>query len=132
MPMLSPNEAAKLSGVSRRSIMRAIEAGELTARRNNKNQWQIEAENLAHWAPTAQPMRTEETAQLPAPTPPIDMINTEFLIQSLRDLIDAEKRISDAANQRADTAERRADAAESDRDAWREMAQRSWWKRLVG
>jgi hypothetical protein len=63
---------------------------------------------------------------------PKDLINTEMLIQSLRDLVDAEKRISEAANQRADAAERRADAAEADRDAWREMAQRSWWQRLVG
>jgi hypothetical protein len=60
------------------------------------------------------------------------LTNTELLIQSLRDLIKAEKLIADAANQRADTAERRADAAESDRNAWREMAQRSWWRRLVG
>lgn len=27
---------------------------------------------------------------------------------------------------------RRADAAERDRDSWKEMAQRSWWRRLVG
>jgi hypothetical protein len=59
-------------------------------------------------------------------------ISTELLIQSLRDLIEAERR--------------RADAAESDRDAWHAMAerlanensdlvaaaQRSWWKQLLG
>lgn len=116
MPTLSPNEAAKQSGVSRRSIMRAIEAGELVARRDNRNQWQIEAESLAQWAPnghaqaTAQPMPTSDN--------PVETINTDLLVHSLRELVEAERR--------------RADSAEADRDAWREMAQRSWWKKLVG
>lgn len=52
-------------------------------------------------------------------------INTELLIKSLRELVEAERR-------RADASDQRANAAESDRDAWREMAQRSWWKKLVG
>lgn len=116
MPTLSPNEAAKQSGVSRRSIMRAIEAGELAARRDNRNQWQIEAESLAHWAPRS---TAQDVAQsVPTPERQPETINTDLLVQSLRELIEAERR--------------RADAAETDRDAWREMAQRSWWKRLVG
>jgi len=96
--------------------MRAIEAGELSARRDNRNQWQIEAESLAHWAPNGP---AQDGAQcLPTPERLPDMINTDMLIQSLRDLADAERR--------------RADAAETDRDAWKSMAQRSWWSRLVG
>lgn len=46
-----------------------------------------------------------------------DVPKTDALIQSLRDLVESERR--------------RADAAESDRDAWREMAQRPWWRRLI-
>jgi hypothetical protein len=116
MPTLSPNQAAKRSGMSRRSIMRAIEAGELAARRDNRNQWQIEVECLAHWARSGH----AQVEAHPAPTPERlpETVNTELLIQSLRELIEVERR--------------RADAAEIDRDAWREMAQRSWWKRLVG
>jgi excisionase family DNA binding protein len=116
MPTLSPNEAAKQSGVSRRSIMRAIASGEIIARRDNRNQWQIEAENLAQWAPNG----SAQAQAQPTPTsePQTETINAELLIQSLRDLVQAERR--------------RADAAESDRDAWREMAQRSWWKRITG
>jgi len=129
MPILSPNEAAKQSGVSRRSIMRAIEAGELAARRDNRNQWQIEAESLAHWARTG----PAQVSAQPAPTPDRrpEAINTDLLVQSLRELIEAERR--------------RADASESDRDAWRGMAERlveenrelmvlarrPWWKRLA-
>jgi len=112
MPTLSPNEAAKQVGVSRRSIMRAIEAGELAAHRDNRNQWKIEADAIAHWAPN-EPAQAIAHA---APTP--EKSNTELLVQSLRELIEAERR--------------RADAAETDRDAWRELAQRSWWKRIVG
>jgi len=116
MPTLSPNEAAKQVGVSRRSIMRAIEAGELAAHRDNRNQWKIEAEALAHWAPS-------EPAQLTAhPLPTLknqaEKSDTALLIHSLRELIEAERR--------------RADAAETDRDAWREMAQRSWWRKIIG
>lgn len=116
MPTLSPNEAAKKSGVSRRSIMRAIEGGELAARRDNRNQWQIEAESLAHWASTEPAQASAHPA--PTPEPRAETISTDLLVNSLRELVEAERR--------------RADAAESDRDAWREMAQRSWWKRVVG
>lgn len=116
MPTLSPNEAAKQSGVSRRSIMRAIEAGELAARRDNRNQWQIEAESLAHWAPSGLAQQSAQHAPTLEHQP--EMVKTELLFQSLRELIEAERR--------------RADAAEKDRDAWREIAQRSWWRKMVG
>lgn len=116
MPTLSPNEAAKQSGISRRSIMRAIETGELAARRDNRNRWQIEAESLAHWARSGH-VKVEAHPE-PTPERQPETINTDLLVQSLRELIEAERR--------------RADAAETDRDAWREMAQRSWWKRLIG
>lgn len=116
MPTLSPNEAAKQSGVSRRTIMRAIMSGEINARRDNRNQWQIEAETFAQWAPNG----SAQVQAQPTPTPDrqTETINTDLLVQSLRDLVEAERR--------------RADAAEADRDAWREMAQRSWWKRITG
>jgi len=60
-----------------------------------------------------------------------DNVSPNLLVQSLRELIEAERR--------------RADASESDRDAWRGMAERlvsenrelmalahrPWWKRLA-
>jgi len=116
MPTLSHNEAAKQVGVSRRSIMRAIEAGELAARRDNRNQWKIEAEALAHWAPNEHAQVAAH--HMPTPEIQIEKSSTDLLMHSLRELIDAERR--------------RADAAEADRDAWREMAQRSWWRKIIG
>lgn len=46
---LSPREAACLAQVGRSSIMRAIAGGNLPARRDNRNQWQIELEVLERW-----------------------------------------------------------------------------------
>lgn len=48
--MLSPQKAADQVGVSRRTIMVAIEAKRLKAIRNNRNQWSIDADDLRVWA----------------------------------------------------------------------------------
>jgi len=108
MTTLSPNEAAKRYAVSRRTIMRAIETGKLIARRDNRNQWQVEESSLAQWA--AQPV-AQASAQ-PAPTLIGDhsMHVLEERVRGLEALL-TEMR--------------------SDRDAWRAAAQKPWWKRLV-
>ena len=54
---ISPAQAAQLKGVSRRTIMRAIESHELQAFRDNRNHWKIDPQALdkwtdAQWAPT--------------------------------------------------------------------------------
>lgn len=49
---LSPAKAAQLAKVSRRTIMRAIDAQELRAFRDNRNRWQIGPEELEKWADT--------------------------------------------------------------------------------
>tara|TARA_B100001105_G_scaffold224082_1_gene192961 strand:- start:284 stop:502 length:219 start_codon:yes stop_codon:yes gene_type:complete len=67
----------------------------------------------------------------------------ELEIAGLRDIVEAERRRADAEAKRADGAEasfrglveverQRADAAAADRDAWRNLAQRPWWRRLAG
>lgn len=48
--MLSPAAAAKVAGVSRSAIMRAISSAELHARRDNRNRWQIDATDLDTWS----------------------------------------------------------------------------------
>lgn len=47
--LLSPNQAAHRAGVSRRSVMRAVEAGEVAAHRDNRNAWRIDADALHAW-----------------------------------------------------------------------------------
>lgn len=111
MTMLTPNEASRRTGKSRRTIMRAIEAGEIEARRDNRNQWQISEDALAHWARSEQP--TPDAHPMPTAH--------ELLLERVRwlETLLAETRASN-------------DDLRTDRDAWRAMAQRSWWKRLVG
>ena len=46
---MSPNAAAKITGISRSAIMRAIDAKVLPARRDNKNRWLISQEDLQAW-----------------------------------------------------------------------------------
>lgn len=119
MLMLTPNEVAKRTGKSRRTIMRAIEAGEIEARRDNRNQWQISEDALAHWARSEQPTPSAH----PAPTT-LDALHERIL--GLQLLLD-EVRASNAALQASN------DDLRADRDAWRSMAQRpSWWRRLAG
>lgn len=49
----------------------------------------------------------------------------EQAISALKELIEAERR-------RADAAESRLDDMASDRNHWRELAMRPWWKRIAG
>lgn len=97
MPMLTPNEAAKRSSRSRRTIMRAIEAGEIEARRDNRNQWQIDEDALAQWA------RNEQTPTVAHPTPMVGVAVLDERIRGLEMLLDEMR---------------------EDRDQWREQAQR--------
>lgn len=116
MHTLSPNEAAKLSGVSRRSIMRAIEAGEIAAHRDNRNQWQIDADALAHWAPNKSAHIEAHLAPTPAQVSSVSVL--EERIRGLEAML---------TEIRADR-----DVTRQDRDAWRALAQRPWWKRIAG
>lgn len=112
MPTITPNEASKRTGRSRRTIMRAIDAGELTAHRDNRNQWRIAEGSLAQWAPTE---HAQPDAQ-PLPTPKTDVLDER--IRGLECLLEEMRR--------------ERDDLRNDRDAWREMATRPWWKRLAG
>lgn len=107
---ISPAHAAQLKNVSRRTIMRAIEALELKAFRDNRNHWKINTNDLDVWADAQYvPIKNAhpENAQND---------RTEALIKLA------------AETARADAAERARDQAEADRDAWRELAQRRrWW-----
>jgi len=132
MPTLTPNEVAKRSGMSRRTIMRAITKGELAAKRTNTG-WEIDEQDYAAWASAHAP--ADEQAHV-TPTPEnsvhAQLIRLSTELGGLRELLSAERRLTEAERLRAVAAERARDQAEIDRDEWRSMAQRSWWKRLVG
>ena len=94
---MTPAQAAAKAGLSRWSVMRAINSGKLKAIRDNRNQWQISQANLKAWLAatgrTVKAAHPEESAAL------------------------AE------ANARATAAERARDQAEADRDHWQRMAE---------
>jgi len=112
MPTLTPNEAVKRTGRSRRTIMRAIEAREIEAHRDNRNRWRISEGALAQWALSEQPMPAAHLAPIAS-----EAVLQER-IRALETLL-AEMRVT-------------TDDLRADRNAWRTMAQRPWWKRLAG
>lgn len=81
-----------------------------------------EALKGATCAPTDVP--TDRAIDVPSPVQGI-IARLELEVAGLRDLVEAERR-------RADTEAKRADGAEADRSAWRNLAQRPWWRRLAG
>ena len=116
---ISPAQAAHITKVSRRTIMRAIEAKELQAFRDNRNRWKITPSDLEKWA-TAQLTPTGQTH------PKMPTLPTSETFVELHEKLAT-------ATARADAAERARDQAEADRDHWRDMAQkladqpRRWW-----
>lgn len=48
--MLSPAQVARATDTSRRTVMRAIEAQELPAFRDNRNHWKIAPQAVEQWA----------------------------------------------------------------------------------
>lgn len=124
--LLSPKQAADRIDVSRRTIMRAIEAQELPARRDNRNRWNILQEDLdnwatAHWARTAQ--RTDDAQSSAHPAQPEDALE---LAAARATIVQLEARLEDqtaAAAALVRAAEDRARGAELDRDHWRGMAE---------
>lgn len=126
-PALSPKEAAARAKVSRRTIMRAVEAGNLPARRDNRNRWNITAEDLdrwsdAHCAPSGhRPPDAHPTAHTVAPSVAQDETALELAAARVT-ITQLELRLEDrAASVRA--AEDRTRAAEVERDRWRAMAE---------
>lgn len=124
---LSPREAACLAGVGRSSIMRAIAGGDLPARRDNRNQWQIEREALDRWrmarldperALPADPDRTPDRSTL-APLSALTQELTEARAQAAE-----ERARADQLEARLDERAALVRAAEADRDRWRALAEK--------
>lgn len=98
---ISPADAAQIAGVSRWTIMRAINSQQLKAMRDNRNHWKIAPDDLEAWRPHS--VQAHQSAH------PDDSA-------TIREKLAAQ-------TARADAAERARDQAEADRDAWREQAQ---------
>ncbi len=114
---LSPQQAADKAGVSRRTIMVAIENKALHSTRNNRNHHKIEESDLEKWMEA----RMKPTTDTPTDIPVAEVSpNTDLMVensglkaelQGVRELLKA---------------------TQEERDQWRELANRSLWKRIFG
>lgn len=114
---MSPAQAAQHVGVSRWTIMRAIKSNDLSAFRDNRNQWRIPQQELEIWK--GHTVRTPDVAH--------DLHTAEVVSEA----VELREKLA-AAISRAEAAERARDQAEIDRDRWYELAMKPWWKRLIG
>lgn len=115
---LSPAQAAQWAKVSRRTIMRAIDAQELPAFRDNRNRWQISPEALgtwasAQWASTGQrppdvqpcPLDAHPSAQAAKDDIAHDLAAARLTIAQLEARLDERAALVRAAEARAQAAE---------------------------
>lgn len=108
---MSPAQAAQAVGVSRMTIVRAIESNKIKAFRDNRNNWRVLSESLQAWA--------DAHALISDQKPPV-INHVQVEVEVMKERLDA--------------AISRAEAAELDRDAWRSLAEklavnhrRKWW-----
>ena len=121
---LSPREAARIANVGKSTIMRAIEATHLEARRDNRNQWRIERSALDRWTMDRPgPDRDSPTDRVKADRDsPLGRTGADW--STLVD--DLDKARLTIAQMEARLEERAAlvRAAEADRDRWRALAEK--------
>ena len=120
---LSPREAARIAKVGKSTIMRAIEAAHLEARRDNRNQWRIEHSALDWTMDRPGPDRYSSTDRTKADRDsPMDRPRADW--STLAD--DLDKARLTIAQMEARLEERAAlvRAAEADRDRWRALAEK--------
>lgn len=101
MPM-SPTQVAQATNTSRRTVMRAIQAHELQAFRDNRNHWKITPQAVEEWALAQHPpsahaqlMPTIEMPSahsVPTPTEAIEPLEIERQARRLADVEAAELR----------------------------------------
>lgn len=143
MTTFSLGQAAKLTGLGKTTLARAIAAGRLSAERRPDGSYRVDAAELAR----VYELRIETAETVAATgdvvhqaTPARDQGETPETAARLAAL-DAEVRLLREMLARAD---RQADELRQDRDGWRGQAEtatrlltdqrpaRSWWRRLAG
>lgn len=121
---LSPREAARIAKVGKSTIMRAIEATQLEARRDNRNQWRIERTALDRWtmdrpgsdrdSPTDRTKADRDS--------PMDRTREDW--STLVDELDTARLTIAQMEARLEERTALVHAAEADRDRWRALAEK--------
>ncbi|WP_333696850.1 helix-turn-helix domain-containing protein [Phaeobacter italicus] len=113
--MLTPAAAAKIAGVSRSAIMRAINSKDLVARRDNRNRWQIDRSDLDTWSSS----RPEQNRSVPTTDQPL----TETVPASFEQLAQAKADIA-ALQATLEGMKIQVGQLENDRDSWKALAEK--------
>ena len=113
--MYTPQKAAGIAGVSRKTVMDAINAQKLKATRNNRNHWVISEDDLKAWMDSRRVKPKPDTSS-DASSDTITRLSVE--ISGLK----AEVKVVREAN---------ADL-KVERDDWKALSQRSVWQKLFG
>lgn len=123
---LSPAAAAKIAGVSRSLISRAIKAGDLKATLRNNGHHGVERTDLDDWMSrrterATAPEQANEAPAVPAPAPVRDLGDIARIEALEGDLRGVREQVARLQGEATATASRLADLA-ADRDAWRAQA----------
>ena len=121
---LSPREAARIAKVGKSTIMRAIEAAQLEARRDNRNQWRIEHSALDRWT-TDRPGSDRDSPMdrtEPDRDSPIGRIGADW--STLADDLNTARLTIAQMEARLEERAALVRAAEADRDRWRALAEK--------
>ena len=122
-------EAARSTGKSKTTILRAIRSGKVSAEKTVNGTWLIEPAELHRIYPEAPP-ETVTTSKIGAPNNPQLQFETLLLEERLSS---ASERIKHLEQQVVDLKAREADLC-GERDAWRDQATRKrlTWRGLFG
>lgn len=124
MPMLSLGQAARLAGVGKTTISRAIAAGRLSAGRNTEGGYEIDPAELSRvyeikLDAAGKPVPRDggaERAAIEGDLSPSEKAELRSMLAVLEERIEGLKSTLDSER-------RRADAAEADRDRWAKQAE---------
>ena len=133
---ISPAQAAKISGVSRWTIVRALKNLEIEAHRNNRGHWAIDQGSLKEWL-NAQgtPREKDESDSATVSTAPlahsIDLENARLQVEvrMLREKIEQDKeQAQELANELRSQVRKAEDREREVKGEMSAMRQRTWQK----
>ena len=106
---MTPEAAAKLAGCSRPAIMSAINSGALTAKKNNKNRWDIHEEALRAWMSNRKP-----------PTENLQQLDSNLTVSATESQLSEVLHANNILQVKLEAAEKQIQDLKEDRDQWRE------------
>lgn len=130
---MSPTQVAQATNTSRRTVMRAIEAQELPAFRDNRNHWKITTQSVEQWA-LAQSSPSGHAHHLP--TPDAQLAHPAPTPDEGAEALEAERQARRLAEVEAAELRGKLAATEAERDRLHGIVQsltapqprrRSWW-----